>query len=202
MAKTKTARTATATAVPTVATANTLDGLVALARTIGVHNYVAMVGAIRATFPVSRESRNVGRTTNRRVQSFQSWCMVENETWKLNDVQLAFMWIGEFPSAIGRVFMADPAVNVAIVRGVRRDYNRGRHCPAFAVNGIGVAPTVTSVGHNGDVKRFDFSPVTSAAPAITAPVVAPARVTGKRAPVAVAPVAPVAGRLVKRNARA
>jgi hypothetical protein len=102
------------------------------------------------------------------------------------------MWIAEFPAAIGRVFMADPAVNVAIVRGVRRDYNRGRHCPAFAVNGIGVAPTVTSVGYNGDVKRFDFAPVTSSAPAIVAPVVAPARIGKRAAPVATKPV----GRLV------
>lgn len=208
----RTARTVTARTVttPTVTTATTIDAMIVLARTVTVANYVAIIAAVRAAFPVARESRNMGRTTNRRVQSFQSWTMVENASWKLNDVQIAFLWIAEFPAAIGRVFTADPATNVAIVRGVRRDYNRGRHCPAFATNGIGVAPAVVSESYNGDVKRFDFAPVTSSAPAIpapvaapVAPVAAPARIArnAKRTPVA--PVAPVAprGRLVKsRNA--
>jgi hypothetical protein len=156
----------------TVAAATTLDGIIALARTVTTVTYVATVAAIRTAFPVARESRNVGRTTNRRVQSFQSWTMTHNETWKLNDVQLAFVWIAEFPAAIGRVFTADPSVNVAIVRGVRRDYNVGRHCPAFADHGIGVAPSVVSTPHNGDVSRFDFGPVVAPAKIVAPPVAA------------------------------
>lgn len=187
---TRKTRTTKPASVASVASATTLDGIIALARTVNPANYTATVAAIRNAFPVARESRNVGRTTNRRVQSFQSWSMRENETsWTLNDVQLAFVWIAEFPAAIGRVFTADPSVNVSIVRGVRRDYNVGRHCPAFADNGIGNAPSVVSTPHNGDVRRFDFSPVASSAPAIAPPVVAPAKIAAPKP----------AGRLVARK---
>ena len=44
---------------------------------------------------------------------------------RLSDEELLADWRAEFPTAVGKVFTADLAERLAIIRGVRRDYNKG-----------------------------------------------------------------------------
>lgn len=72
------------------------------------------------------ENKHVGRYFGRRVTDFQNWCLAENAKWKLTDPALVALWCAEHPKSTGRI-------DLGIVSGVRRLYNKGVHGQAGRV---------------------------------------------------------------------
>jgi hypothetical protein len=155
-------------------TATGIDAIIAIARTINPANVLATIAKTTGTFTTA--NRNVGRFTGRRVVAFQNWTMIENVRWQLDDVQLAFVWSVEFPSAVGRVFAMNTLTGVrpvpsaasirdavSIVRGVRSDWNRTGHGDPAG------APKIAAVSYGS--RRFDVRGDES--PTVTPKTVAP-----------------------------
>lgn len=149
-----------------------LAALIAIARTCNPANVVDVIR--RAIVNHGVTARNVGRTVGMRVMAFQNHTFAGNAVWQLDDCQLAALWTLEYPAAIGRVFAMNGRLStpdassvrdaIAIVRGVRSDYNRTGH-------GMGAKPAVESTSYGS--ARFDI-----AVP--TATVAAPKPATTKR----------------------
>lgn len=172
--RTATAATVATVRVPANGIPRNADELVAVARTVTPDTFTATLGRVNANHGVTLAGRNVGRFSGMRVTAFQNHTLRANADWKLDDVQLAFMWRAEYPMAVGRVFIGSVSDGVSIVRGVRSDYNRTGHGDPAG------KPATASESYGA--RRFDFGPVVAAtrtAPSPTASGVAPA--TGKRA---------------------
>ena len=160
MAKSKTAKTATVN--PADAGFNTLTTAV---RTVNPSNVVDVVKRANAGHTVTFASRHIGRYTGMRIVAFQNAQLERNRTAQLDDCQLAAMMAIEFPMAVGRVFALNGAYAtpdasairnaIAIVGGIRSDYNRTGH-------GSGAAPK-TPVDRFG-ASRFDVPDASPAKP--------------------------------------
>lgn len=126
----------TVRAVVSPGNVKTLADVVRVARTVTVGTFGVTLAAVNANHGVTHAARNVGRFTRGRIMDVQNETLRDNATWKLDDVQLLFVWRAEFPMASGMVFTATPQRGVEIVRGVRADYNRapGHHGAKFAVS--------------------------------------------------------------------
>lgn len=68
-----------------------------------------------------------GLRTGKEIQDYQDYTLMINDRpdRRLDDDQLLEDWRAEFPSATGKVFRADLAERLAIIRSIRRDYNKG-----------------------------------------------------------------------------
>lgn len=98
-----------------------------IARTITGANIDDHVRVANVGHVINAPGKNVGRFTSTRIVRFQNSTLIDNVERKLTDVQLLYVWRVEFPSATGRVFVADWKTGVAIVRGVRAEFNRNGH---------------------------------------------------------------------------
>jgi hypothetical protein len=69
----------------------------------------------------------IGRQSRKGIQEYQDYTLMINDRpdRRLDDEQLLADWNGEFPTAVGKVFVADLRERLEIVRGIRRDYNKG-----------------------------------------------------------------------------
>lgn len=101
--------------------------VVRMARDVTVANFANMIARSTANHGVLHAGRHVARFTGHRVMQTQNATLVDNATWQLDDVQLLFVWRTLFPMSSGKLFAGSVADGVAIVRGVRADYNRGGH---------------------------------------------------------------------------
>jgi len=134
-----------------------IDAIVKLAATVNPANVLDVIAATTGNHTTT--TRNIGRFTLRRIVDFQNWSLEQNAAWQLDDCQLAFVWSVEYPGAVGRVFgmNALPGVRptpnaaairdaISIVRGVRSDFNRGKHA--------NTVPAVPSESYGS--RRFDI----------------------------------------------
>jgi hypothetical protein len=146
-----------------------LAALIAIARTCNPTNVVDVIR--RAIVNHGVTARNVGRTIGMRVMAFQNHTFARNAVWQLDDCQLAALWTLEYPAAVGRVFAMNGRLStpdaasvrdaIAIVRGVRADYNRTGH-------GMGAKPAVESTSYG--TQRYDIAvPTATVVPAATKP---------------------------------
>ena len=140
-----------------------LDALVTLARTVTVESFADAFTRATANHGITHGTRNVARFTGWRIMHAQNVTLMQNATWKLDDVQLLFVWRALFPMATGTVFIANEsrtsresiARGVSIVRGVRADYNRGTH----GQNGIAPKTPSESYGPVGRIAPVPANPV-------------------------------------------
>lgn len=148
MAK-RTPKTSTTATTPETAGFTTLAKLVA---TVNPSNVIATVKSANVNHGITFATRNVGRYTGMRIVAFQNTMLERNRTAQLDDCQLAAMMAIEFPAAIGRVFAINGAYAtpdasairnaIAIVGGIRSDYNRTGHGgpkPATPVDRFGAS---------------------------------------------------------------
>lgn len=126
--RTRTRATKPATAVklpPMPRTIRNAADVVSVARHITPSNFDAMIVRFTANHGITLAARNVGRYTGSRIMDAQNVFMADN--MGLNDAQILFALRVDFPAAVGRVFIADNATGVSIVRGIRAEYNRNGH---------------------------------------------------------------------------
>jgi len=148
---------ATRTRKPKKSAVSGIDAIVKLAATVNPANVLDVIKSTTGTHTTA--TRNIGRFTLRRIVDFQNWSLEQNAAWQLDDCQLAFVWSVEYPGAVGRVFgmNALPGVRptpsaaairdaISIVRGVRSDFNRGKHA--------NTVPAVPSESYGS--RRFDI----------------------------------------------
>ena len=126
----------------------TLDQLIARARTVTVANFTAELERVNRDHGVVHAGRHVARFNAWRVMFAQNETLKRNADWQLDDVQLLFVWRALFPMSSGKLFTGSIADGIAIVRGVRADYNRTGH-------GLPTGkPSVESVSYGA--KRFEI----------------------------------------------
>lgn len=141
----------------------TLDALITLAKTVTVETFADAFARATTNHGIVHGTRNVARFTGWRIMHAQNETLRMNASHKLDDVQLLFVWRAMFPMATGTVFIANEsrtsresiARGVAIVRGVRADYNRGTH----GQNGVKPATESVSYGPTGRIATVPANPV-------------------------------------------
>ena len=125
-----------------------MDQLIAHARTITPANFAAELERVNRDHGVLHAGRHIARFTGHRVMQTQNETLKMNATWQLDDIQLLFVWRALFPMSSGKLFTGSIADGVAIVRGVRADYNGTGHGMPTG------KPAVKSVSYGA--KRFEI----------------------------------------------
>jgi len=150
---------------------NSLADVVTLARTVTVATFTATVERANRDHGVLHGGRHVDRFNGWRVMFAQNNTLAKNAEWQLDDVQLLFVWRVMFPMSSGKLFTGNIADGIAIVRGVRADYNRTGHGMPTG------KPAIESVSYGA--KRFDIPGVSvgtiPANPVVVEPTKTPTR---------------------------
>lgn len=136
-----------------VAVVDSLASLVALAKTVTAANFADTLASVNRDHGVIHGARNVARFNGWRVQYAQNTTLAQNAEWQLDDVQLLFVWRALHPVAVGKLYAGSIADGIAIVRGVRADYNRTGHGMPTG------KPATESVSYGA--RRFDVPAVTA-----------------------------------------
>lgn len=145
---------------------DTLDALITIARTVTVATFTDTLARVNTNHTVVHAGRHIDRFNGWRVMYAQNVTLAKNADWQLDDIQLLFVWRCMFPMSSGKLFTGNIAGGIAIVRGVRADYNRTGHGMPTG------KPAVESVSYGA--KRFDVPGVAVGtvppSPVITEPV--------------------------------
>ena len=127
---------------------NSLADMITVARSVTVATFAATLDRVNRDHGVLHAGRHVARFTAWRVMYAQNETLRLNADWQLDDVQLLFVWRALFPMSSGKLFTGSIADGIAIVRGVRADYNRTGHGMPSG------KPAIESVSYGA--KRFDI----------------------------------------------